>query len=185
LSRPFLQPKLRNTACFGQAQSIECDFAAGNGRTAANCGRVRPQDARYLHEQNAAEQPGARAFVGYSAVVRRRGEPQERRFWPCWAARAVRKIQSAAANIERYNRRQRHIIERHAGRLTAWAVHLRFFVARTKTRIIGGKTYKARAETTDCRQYSMFIKITKQAIWDSCVLGTTDAYIGRRRKGQL
>src|SRR6266849_5423162 len=32
---------------------------------------MRPPDARYLHEQNAFKQPGARATAGYSALVRR------------------------------------------------------------------------------------------------------------------
>ena len=30
---------------------------------------MRPPDARYLHEQNAFKQPGARATAGYSALV--------------------------------------------------------------------------------------------------------------------
>jgi hypothetical protein len=35
---------------------------------------MRPPDARYLHEQNAFKQPGARATAGYSALVRRSGQ---------------------------------------------------------------------------------------------------------------
>jgi hypothetical protein len=60
---------------------------------------------------------------------------------------------------------------------------IRFLVASAKTRIIGGKTYKGREETTDCRQDGPFIKLTKQVIWAFCVLGTTDAYNGHVATG--
>src|SRR6267154_4877780 len=39
---------------------------------------MRPPDARYLHEQNAFEQPGARATAGDSALVRRSGQPRSK-----------------------------------------------------------------------------------------------------------
>jgi len=116
---------------------------------------MRPPDTRYLHEQNAFKQPGARPTAGYPALVRRYCQPQSKEKFvrPNIGTRATAEINIPPGNLE--NRNPELAVQAAAG--------LRFFVASKKLLRIGGKTYKADEETTARVEKSDLLKITKQA----------------------
>jgi hypothetical protein len=117
---------------------------------------MRPPDARYLREQNAFKQPGARATAGYSALVRRSGQlfrSKEKFVGLYIGTRATAEI-CPPGNIG--NRNPELAGQAEAG--------LRFFVASKKLQRIGGKSYKADEETTARVENRGLLKITKQAV---------------------
>jgi hypothetical protein len=118
---------------------------------------MRPPDARYLHEQNAFKQPGARATAGYSALVRRSCQlfrSKEKFVRLNIGTRAAGEICFPPGNAENRNPE----LARQA------AAGLRFFVAGKKFERIGGKSYKADEETTARVENSDLLRITKQAV---------------------
>jgi hypothetical protein len=117
---------------------------------------VRLQNAGYLHEQSAAEQPGAGPVTGYFVEVRGPGEffrATKSFFDSCEFARVNESFR--AETLEQAN----PPVDTSRALCT-----LRFFVAYAKFPRIGGKSYKAREETTSPRGGPVFVTITKHAL---------------------